>query len=402
MIRRYKKSILFLLDSLHEARREPFQNIEKWLALQENLIKRIIYVENRIRSNKKEIKDLNFYRKKPNKRVPKEESILLKERIRTLKNQIESYKTVIQIYQSIGDGIAFTFIHKFDIKPQNFKQKAGFISQKKGFTKEKQVLRYSFKKKQIAILNDITSVLRYSDIILITENGIKAIEVKSSDNVNKRVQRQKDNAEKLFDYLSNDVSIGLYQENLVMQRIESSSLDVDYIKDFNLLIARCNGKGIKAKIFEKGMLCIVAHNHFDKKKLDKIVSESDLKKPFGFNINSHKFTEQGYYPFSLSFEKSESYWDFIIGGLNILFLVDLNVIEDIATKNGFKVNVTGNMDYGLDFINVSNSIPVEKIKMSHHYINRTVMEFASLKWLTEQTFNQFDKVKEMVAKKNLP
>ncbi len=52
---------------------------------------------------------------------------------------------------------------------------------KKVLQKKKQVLLYSFKKKQIAILNDITSVLRYLDIILITENGIRAIEVKSGD-----------------------------------------------------------------------------------------------------------------------------------------------------------------------------------------------------------------------------
>lgn len=400
MINRYKKSIFSLLDSLHEARKNPFDNIDKWLLIQENLIQKIIYVENRIRANKKKIKDLNFERKNRKIRLSKDESNLAKIKIESYKNQIEEYNFIIQIYQSIGDGIAFTFIHKLDIKPQNFKQSAGFISQKSGLKKEKQILRYAYKNNSIAILNDITSVLRYSDIMLISKNGIQAIEVKSSKNYNKRVERQEENAQKLFNYLQNDISIGLYQENLVMQRVESTSEDINYINKLNTLIENCNGKGIKSKIVEKGVLYLVAHNHFDKNELDNILLNSGLKKPSAFNLNSHKFTEQGYYPFSLSLNKSEYYWDFLIGKLNIMIFVELDVIEEISLKNGFKINLSEEPDFALDFINVSNSFPIKEFKMSHHYLNRTMMEFVSVKWLVQESFNQFDNLNETVNKNN--
>lgn len=400
MISRYKKSICSLLDLLHEARENPFDNIKKWLDIQEILIKKIIYVENRIRADKKKIKEINYKRKNHKVRFSKDESNLFKNKIESLKDQIEDYNWIIQIYQSVGDGIAFTFIHKFDIKPQNFKQSAGFISQKKGLKKEKQFLRYAYENNCIAILNDITSVLRYSDIILITEDGIQAIEVKSSNYVNRRVARQTENANKLFDYLQNDLSVGLYQENLVMQRIESSSEDINYIKNLNTLIDSCQKKGIKSEIVEKGVLYLVSHNHFDKDELNSIILNSGLKKPFAFNLNSHKFTEQGYYPFSLSLNKSEFYWDFLIGKLNIMFFVELDVIEEIARKNGFKINLSKDSDFVLDFINVSNSFPIETFKMSHHYFNRTVMEFVSVKWLIQESFEQMNKLKETIDKKN--
>jgi hypothetical protein len=96
----------------------------------------------------------------------------------------------------------------------------------------------------------------------------------------------------------------------------------------------------------------------------------------------------------LSLNKSEFYWDFLIGKLNIMFFVELDVIEEVAIKNGFKINLSKDPDFALDFINVSNSFPIEEFKMSHHYFNRSVMEFVSVKWLIQESFEQMNKLKE--------
>jgi hypothetical protein len=158
MTSKFKISILALLNMLHDARREPFDNIQKWLVLQEALIKKLIYVENRVRFCKNKIKQLNVKRKNPAIRLTKEESINVKQELKQLENIIDEYWRVILILKSIGDGIAFTFINKLDIKPQNFKESPGFISDKKGIILEKKILKNSYKNGLIAILNDLTSV----------------------------------------------------------------------------------------------------------------------------------------------------------------------------------------------------------------------------------------------------
>ena len=82
MINRYKKTITSILDKLHNARKKPFEKIEKWLIIQEILIKKIIYVENRIRKQKQEIKSCNKFRKDSDKRINKRESYEIKKLIK--------------------------------------------------------------------------------------------------------------------------------------------------------------------------------------------------------------------------------------------------------------------------------------------------------------------------------
>ncbi|PXX30623.1 hypothetical protein [Arenibacter sp. ARW7G5Y1] len=400
MINRYRKSIISLLDNLHEARKKPFENIEKWLFLQESLIKKTVYVETRIRENKLRIKEINKYRKTPNQNISKLESNSLKERLKVLKYQIEEYRWILDIYQSIGDGIAYTFIHKLDIKPLNFKESAGFLSGKKGFILEKKILRIAYKKNQIAILNDLTSVLKYADITLINENGINAIEVKSSNIQNKRVKRQAENSKKVFDYLSTDITTDLYGTEGVMQRKETSSPEINYTSKFNKLIKKCSEKGIQSEFFENGLLFVVAHNHFNKDEMNNVFFNSGLDKPFAVHLNMHKFTKKGYFPFSLSFNKSNYYWDFLEGKLNVFMFFEFKTIEKIAERNGFIVEQSNEEQWAFNFINKNNAIPVSNFNISEHYFSRTFMEFVSLEWLIQDMFNQFNNlIKELEKKK---
>jgi hypothetical protein len=73
MLNLYKKSILALLEMLHAARIRPYDNVGKWLLIQETLVRRIIYVENRIRISKNKVTELNKQRKNPQARLSKEE-----------------------------------------------------------------------------------------------------------------------------------------------------------------------------------------------------------------------------------------------------------------------------------------------------------------------------------------
>ncbi len=388
MTNRFNKSIKFLLFSLHEARKKPFENINKWLILQEHLIKKIIYVENQIRKLKSQKKEINRQRKNPKKKISKEVSKELKHTLDQIDSKINDYHRVIEIYESIGDGIAFTFICKFDIKPQNFKESPGFISGKSGLINERKFLKYAFTNNVIAIFNDITSVLKYADITLITKDGFKAIEVKTSLNTNQRTKRQEEKAERLYRYLEEDIVQGLYSKDNVFQRVEIGN-EVSYVNQFNELINKTNYKGITSSCFEKGMLCIVAYNLFDKKVLNEIVSKSNFQEAIPFHLNMNKFSGLGYYPFSLSFEKPEYYVDFLNGKLNIMMLIDFKAIKEIAMNEGLETSISQEEEWAFDFKNISNDFPVKMFKMSVHFFHRSFMEFTSIEWLVKNSIQQF-------------
>lgn len=393
MLHYYRQSIINLLSEVHDARRKPFVKIDKWLNIQEKLIKKIIYAENKIRSLKNDIKQINFTRKIPNKRLTKGESLQMKAKIDQKKYQLDDYKRLIEIYKSIGDAIAFTFLHKLDIKPQNFKQPSGFISEKSGFKIEKQLLRYTFKKGGIAILNDLTSVLRYCDITLITPEGYSAIEVKSSETKNKRVERQKSNAEKVFKYLNEDITDGLYGINATMQRVSLMSPEQNHLSLINTLIAKSRKEGSVFHLAEPGSLFFVSHR--DPSiigDISEIFKQYNIIKPLAFMLNSMKFTEQGYYPFSLIFFKPDDYLDFLEGKFTVIIFIDTRIIKEIAERFKFSVHDSDDPNYAFEFKSKSKNQGINAFKMSKHYFHRTIMELVSLNWLMNDTFLRFTKI----------
>ena len=374
---------------LHNARVKPFENIQKWLVLQEALIKKLIYVEKRIRSCKAEIKSLNIKRKNAKNRLSKEESKAVKERIKILKYQIKEYHWIISILKSIGDGIAFTFIHKLDIKPQNFKESPGFISGKKGLILEKKILRYSFRNNLVAILNDITSVLRYADITLITNDGYVPIEAKSSIMNNSRVKRQEDNTNKLFKYLTEDVTSDLYGDgSKIMQRVEIGSPEINYLDKFNEIIISAERKGFDYVKFENGFTCLITFEEVDNSVFDLAVRKQGLTEPFAFHLDMYKFVEQGYYPFSLIYYNPKYYWDFLEGRLNILIFIDFAYLKKISIDNGYSIERAEEENWAFTFKSLDQNSNVKKFKMSEHYFFRSFMELVSIEWLMKDSFDR--------------
>jgi hypothetical protein len=283
--------------------------------------------------------------------------------------------------KSIGDGIAFTFIDKLDIKPQNFKESPGFMSQKKGLKNELKALRYTYDQGGIAILNDLTSVLRYADLTIITEDKFIGIEIKSSINNNERVKRQAEKANKLYKYLADDITTGLYDDSSTMQRIDIERPQKNYINEFNELVEKTKENGIESTHFENGMMCIVAYNLFDKNIMNDYVKNSGFEKPYPFHLNMFKFTEQGYYPFSLSFINPKHYWDFLEGRLNVLVFIDFKTIKKIANEINFTVERSRKPLYAFDLISNDENSPLSELSISEHFFFRTFMEFVSLDYI---------------------
>ncbi len=387
MIYLYKKSILQLLAMLHEARKSPYENINKWLVLQETLIKRIIYVENKAREAKSIVSELNKLRKDPANRLNKDDSLKAKENIKNLQDDIEEYRFILKVYKSIGDGIAFTFIPKFDIKPQNFKESPGFISDKSGIKKEKQYMRYAFKNGIIAIFNDITSTLKYGDLFLITPKGPLIIEAKSSNNDNSRIQRQEASTKKIFDYLSNDATDKLYGVSGQIRRVEPSTHEVNYTKNLNKVIKKAYNQIYSHNKVEDGVIFLATYTGFPESNFGKVLKSANITKPFAFYLNAAKFTEQAYTPFSIIFDSPNTYWSFLQGELMIIVFIDFSVIERISFANGFTVQRSSHPNWAFEFKSNDPNNEVKQFSMSEHYFFRSFMEMVSVEWLLTQAFS---------------
>jgi hypothetical protein len=379
---------------VHNARENPFENIAKWREIQEALIKRIIYIENQIRFQKQEIKNINLFRKNPQNRLSKDESLAAKTKIEQKKYQIEEYRWLLDIFHSIGDAIAFTFLHKLDIKPMTFKETAGFISEKSGLKKEMQMFKYSFKNGIIAILNDLTSALRYADITLITKEGAKYVEVKSSENRNSRTDRQKENAEKVFKYLETDITEDLYGIGQKMQRRELGSPEINYLTTINELIEISKSEGFVYRLVEPGVLYFISHSDPSlDNDITSVFKDNGIEKPIAFMLNAMKFPEQGYYPFALSISNPHNYLSFLEGDFTIIIFVDLRYVDKIAKRFKFIREESDDPQFVFSFTNNKKDTDLTQFKMSGHFFQRIPLEFVSLKWLFEDTFKRFSHMK---------
>src|SRR5215213_9814528 len=193
MFFRHKKSLINLFGNLRELQRDPHRNIALCLEIQETLIKKLSYLEKRINNLKEQSGDHKRNLRGGSGRISKAEAAKIKASIKDNHYKIDVYQYLQRIYKSVGDGLAFTYINKWDIKPLAFKESPGAISGKSGGKFERQVFKSAFHSGHIAILNDLTNCLRYGDITAITEDGFRLIElkaVKSELHLNDRIRRQ--------------------------------------------------------------------------------------------------------------------------------------------------------------------------------------------------------------------
>lgn len=390
MIGYHRNTLCKLLDQIKFAKNNPFDNGKIWLSVQLTIVKKVIQLETKIRDYNSEIKSLQILRKNPLNKLDKEQSQTVKKQIKKIEQKIENTRFVIDAYRSIGDAIAFTFINKLDIKPQNFKQSAGFISKKTGLEKEIDALKTVYKKGGIGILNDITSVLKYCDITLVHKDGFLPIEIKSSEFINTRIKRQKENANKIFEYLNTDKIEGLYGFQGITQRVELTSPEINYISEINSLIGKLKEQNNTISEVEKGIY------YFVSKKYEKEFMDENLKgmtNPLMISLNQYKFSGQGYYPFSLSILNSNEYLDFLCGKYVLFIIIDFDFFEKHCSNLGYNLTFTDDAQFGFAIESKTKKDPFSMIKMSNHYIFRAATEFVSLKWLIEDSINQFKLMK---------
>jgi len=222
MIQHYRKTLIDLFRTLHSIKRQPSKKHSKCLAIQEQLIQKMRYIENRIRFKRKYLKELKaFFASKPSHPIENHEIKRIKQKMKQTQVTIKEYQLLIKTFRAVGDGLVFIYLDKYDVKPMAFKESPGFISGKKGLNFERKILRLLFKQGEIAIMNDLTNSLRYADITIVTHGKPKLVEVKRSYSDRPRVRRQIKVSQNMQEFLFKDVTSKLFGSNIKVERTEA-------------------------------------------------------------------------------------------------------------------------------------------------------------------------------------
>jgi hypothetical protein len=375
MLARYRKSLVGLIQSLHILSKEKLTNRSLALDIQETLIRQISALEYRIRKAKVKIKESKELLAK---RQSKEVAVQLKNCIKHSQYIIYEFQRIISIYRDIGDGLAFIYIDRWDIKPMVFKEAAGSISKKAGSRLERKILRESFRCGHLAILNDITHSLRYGDLTVPNLTGqFLLIEVKRGKHSTKRVHRQKAQSERLMNYLTNDKAVGLYEPDQEMRRVSFETEERHWRSTLNQAINVATLEGSSITKIEEGLYCVV--------EIDSTINAltkclSMLNEPTIVTfLNLFKGEVQGYYPFLLTIEDPTATMRFYEGELLITVLLCPSVIKDALRVKGFSCDFNTDQIWILE-IGDLNDPSKPNFKVSSHFFNRIAAEFISLEW----------------------
>lgn len=381
MIGYYKKLLIDTFNQLKEIKQSPATTCIRSLELQRILVNRIMSIEKRIRQNGLLIHKL---RKTLDKYISKEDLIQKSSQIKALTSINHQYKEIISIFRAVGDGLAFIYLNKWDVKPFVFKEPCGFISGKTGLAKELTILKRLHKENKVAILNDITNCLRYGDITVPINGFPYLIEVKSSKFKTKRSQRQLENANRILNYLTSDRIEKLYGIGPVI-RVNSQYSEKNYVEELNDCIERAYKDGYCAREIEKGLTYYVESRLINERFLSSIFSK--VKRPFVFFVNDVKHIPMAYHPFTLSIGSPERLYDFYSGRFLISVIVDLHTLSAKFLKKGLEVDYQRG-SYPLVIRRKSKSDDLNclnQLKISDYLWGRLGCEFWSLNQFVDET-----------------
>jgi hypothetical protein len=143
----YRRSVIEMVSLIRGLETDPWMEGDKCLSIQIKLLKKIQYIENKIRATKANIKRtqavLEVHDSQQLGKICLRDP---KKSLLALHSKLDGYRRVLHILKDIGDSLAFIYIDKYDIKPMRFKEAPGFISGKSGLRKELVQLRRVFKR----------------------------------------------------------------------------------------------------------------------------------------------------------------------------------------------------------------------------------------------------------------
>lgn len=385
LIKYYRRHILTLKNKLDSIDPES-SDLQPLLEFQSCLIKQIVRDEKRLSRRKNELVALK--RDLRGKRLGKRESKALKGLIKRRKESVAGNKYLLYLWRCFGDGLVFKFISKWNLKrflyeadSAEIKQKSGNIHGKDGLEQELDLLMDAIKSNVPAVLCDLTNIIRHGDLCLLGASDPVVIEVKSSKNRNKRVERQLESISKLHKYLEEDVgNVGGVEG---MQRVELHGEERHHGEAFNQALDLSKDRPCAKLSPEKG-LHYIALNTEREKDFDEVFE--GIEAPVVYMLNQAK-TEQrwdNYYPFVLSIKDPVNLYRFIAGEVYVVIMISSIVLKEMASDIGYDLEVSELENEAFIFSRPLNDCdePFKAI-VSEHFSGRLGLEFMTLEWFFE-------------------
>jgi len=385
----YKRSLLRMCRLLHELRLDPLGEKHKCLLLQEQILATLMRIEKNIRRHRTELKEIRRYLSLGRElSLDRAEANRAKRAIAWHNARIKDYQLLLITFRSIGDGLAFTYFDKWDIKPLALKEPSGFISEKSGLKFELKILRLAFSLGNIALLNDLTNCLRHGDLMILSKGRWMFVEAKSGRRKDARAKRQGSELNDIVGYLASGKSEKFHAAGGLegeFTRLSIHGPELNRRDELNSLItsAAHSPDSYSMVEVEPGLHYLASYTSHP-----KVLSSLGGKPPGSLIfslINELKYDGTGYYPFVLSIYDPKDWYDFYSGRLMLVVGVETKAIEDKLSRHGISVNIRE--DWGNYPITLTRKGPGEQSSESlvgGHFFGRLFYEFLSLDWMLEE------------------
>ena len=358
---------------LSAVRNQP-ADVETLFDLQKLLIAEVTLAEGRVRENKA------LARAERGKRS------------RYFERRAQAHRQSIYYWKAFGDAIAFLYCDRFALKHvyynthnMNVRQDGGFISGSAGLEQELKVLQGLLDGGCPWVLSDLTNTIRYGDICVLVRDDPTIIEVKSSGTKDRRRKRQLRNMRTLQEFYETDVSHGLRGFS-TLHRVALRSGLKSFGVEFNKCIDESYERGYALKSPEPGV-CYVAIS--GDVRLEDVFEQVNLAEPLLISLNEAKQNRawSPYYPFTLLIRSERALYDFMLGRLIVMVLLDVAVMKGLVRAMGWTPKFDEEADCPLW---ASRNGGEEQAGLSRHLFARAAMEALSLRWVIEEGIRGFE------------
>lgn len=381
MLGAYARSFGRLHAALVQIQTQPEASAELRLWVQDELLRRLTYLERRkvrVRARLRETQQRLTRTDSP--RLTKVEATATKHLCARLREQVERYQYLAFLFRTIGDGLAYSYIDSWDIKPLAFKEPAGDVSRNPGSRAERRMLRRLSGAGFPVLLNDLTNCLRYGDLTLAGPERPVIFEVKRARQLSEKDLRQIAEMRKIRSYLHNDLTTSFRRKNWTAFRSAVPSPPRYYHREFAGLLRTALRQGTAWCTPEPGLL-YYATAVGDLVKLHELAHRY-IRDPYLLVVSRHG-RSPAYFPYPLILKETDTLVAFLQERVHALVLMDLAVLKFLLAARGCGMEVLDKAAYAFVLRPHDPASPLHGVHIGHHMVGRIGMEFLSLKWMVE-------------------
>ena len=213
------------------------------------------------------------------------------------------------------------------------------------------------------------------------------IEVKSSKTKSRRISRQIKNLKKLSEFYRTDQSDD-FRGGPGVRRVESQTEPEIFETEFNQCINKAYDNGYAIISPEEGVYYITISNY--DVPIKEIFKQVNLNRPWVVFLNTLKSDQSWapYYPFTLLIESEKALYDFILGRLFIIVIMDTEVMRKRVIEVGYTPEIVPESDYP---IRAKKNGAEGEVRISEHILLRAALEAVSLKWIIHSSLEGFER-----------